>query len=69
MYYAKGMRELLRLNQLNMEFFDNLDAFQLNFIEMCFKQSIENNMGLILSKGIKTICFGKKVYTIKEYYM
>jgi hypothetical protein len=47
MYYAKGMRDLLRTTQLNMEFFDDLDSFQLHFIEMCFKQAIDNKMGLL----------------------
>lgn len=47
MYYAKGMRELLQSSQLSMEFFEYLDDFQLNFIEMCFKQSMDDKMGLI----------------------
>ena len=47
MYYAKGMRDLLKTTQLNMEFFDDLDNFQLHFIEMCFKQAIDDRMGLL----------------------
>jgi len=47
MYYAKGMRDFLQSTQLNMEFFNELDAFQLHFIEMCFKQSIDGKMGLM----------------------
>jgi len=47
MYYAKGMRDLLQTTQLNMEFFSELDDFQIHFIEMCFKQSVDENMGLM----------------------
>mgnify|MGYP000184508345 CR=1 FL=1 len=47
MYYAKGMKDFLQTTQLNMEFFNDLDSFQLHFIEMCFKQSIDNKMGLM----------------------
>jgi hypothetical protein len=47
MYYAKGMRDLLRTTQLSMEFYKELDDFQINFIEMCFKQSIDETMGLL----------------------
>lgn len=47
MYYGKGMRDLLKTTQLNMEFFDNLDSFQLHFIGMCFKQAIDNRMGML----------------------
>lgn len=47
MYYAKGMRDLLQVTQLNFEFFSELDEFQLNFVEMCFKQSMDENMGLM----------------------
>ena len=47
MYYAKGMRDLLRSTQLSMEFYKELDNFQINFIEMCFKQSVDESMGLL----------------------
>lgn len=47
MYYAKGMRDLLQSTQLNMEFFEELDEFQLTFIEMCFKRSMDDKMGLM----------------------
>ena len=47
MYYAKSMRDLLIETQLNMEFFDSLDNFHLQFIDMCFKQSIDEKMGLM----------------------
>ena len=47
MYYARGLRDLLQTTQLNMEFYENLDEFQLNFIEMCFKQSLDNKMGIM----------------------
>lgn len=47
MYYAKGMRDLLQTTELSLDFFDELDNFQINFIEMCFKQSIDEKMGLM----------------------
>ncbi|MBD65380.1 MAG: hypothetical protein CME62_09240 [Halobacteriovoraceae bacterium] len=47
MYYARGMRDLLQTTQLSIEFFRDLDDFQINFIEMCFKQSLDEKMGLM----------------------
>lgn len=47
MYFALGIRDLLQTHQLSMEFFESLDEFQLNFVEMCFKQSIDDKMGLM----------------------
>ncbi len=47
MYYAKGLREILQSTQLSFEFFENLDTFQIHFIEMCFKQSLDDKMGLM----------------------
>jgi hypothetical protein len=47
MYYARGMRDLLQTTELSLSFFDELDSFQINFIEMCFKQSLDEKMGLM----------------------
>ena len=47
MYFAKGIRDLLQVTQLSLEFFEGLDEFQIQFIEMCFKQSIDEKMGLM----------------------
>lgn len=47
MYYARGLRDLLQTTELSLEFFEELDDFQINFIEMCFKQSIDEKMGLM----------------------
>lgn len=47
MYYAKGIGELIKSSQLSLEFFEQLDEFQLYFIEMCFKKDLEENMGMI----------------------
>lgn len=47
MYYARGIKDLLLTTQLNLEFFDHLTEFQLHYIEMCFKQSIDEKMGLM----------------------
>ena len=47
MYYAKGLRDLLQTTQLTLEFFYSLDNFQIQFIEMCFQQSLDEKMGLM----------------------
>ena len=47
MYYARGMRDLLQTTQLNMEFFEDLNSFQIHFIEMCFRQSLDYKMGIM----------------------
>jgi hypothetical protein len=46
-YFARGLRDLLRTTQLNEEFFEDLDSFQKNFIDMCFKQSLDERMGMM----------------------
>ncbi len=46
-YFARGLRDLLRTTQLNEEFFQDLDSFQKNFIDMCFKQSLDEKMGMM----------------------
>ncbi len=47
MYVAKSMRDLLKQTQLSMEFFEGLDEFQIHFIEMCFQQAIDDQMGMM----------------------
>lgn len=47
MYYAIGLRDLLSTTRLNREFFEELDTFQIHFIDMCFKQALEAQMGLM----------------------
>jgi hypothetical protein len=46
-YFAHGLRDLLKTTQLNEEFFEGLDSFQTNFIDMCFKQSLDEKMGMM----------------------
>jgi hypothetical protein len=46
-YFARGLRDLLKKTQLNEEFFEGLDSFQKNFIDMCFKQSLDQKMGMM----------------------
>ena len=47
MYFARGLRDLLQTTELTIDFFEELDEFQINFIEMCFSQSLDEKMGLI----------------------
>lgn len=46
-YYAKGLKDLIKTTELNMEFFESLSTFQLNFIEMCFKKNHDEQIGLM----------------------
>ena len=47
MYFALGIRDLLESTQLSLEFFYSLDDFQIHFIEMCFKQNLDDKMGML----------------------
>ena len=47
MYHAKGLKDLLKSVPLNEDFFGDLDPFQLNFIEMCFKRSLDEQIGMM----------------------
>jgi hypothetical protein len=47
MYHAKSLKDLLKTVPLNEDFFSGLDPFQLNFIEMCFKKSLDEQIGMM----------------------
>lgn len=47
MYHAKSLKDLLKTVPLNEDFFMGLDPFQLNFIEMCFKKSLDEQIGMM----------------------
>ena len=47
MYHAKSMKDLLKTTPLTEGFFTGLPAFQLNFIEMCFKKSLDEQIGMM----------------------
>lgn len=47
MYHAKGIKDLLKTIPLTEDFFMGLDPFQLNFIDMCFKRSIDEQIGMM----------------------
>ena len=46
-YYAKGLKDLIRSTQLNLEFYESLNDFQIHFIEMCFKKNIDEQIGMM----------------------
>lgn len=46
-YYAKGLKELIKTTELNIEFFESLNEFQLNFLEMCFKKNHDEQIGMM----------------------
>lgn len=48
MYHAKTLRDLLKTVQLTEDFFLDLDPFQLNYIEMCFKKSLDEQIGMMV---------------------
>jgi len=41
------MKDLLKSVPLTEDFFLDLDPFQLNFIEMCFKRALDEQIGLM----------------------
>ncbi len=45
--YAKTIRDLLKSTQLTEDFFVGLDPFHLNYIEMCFKRSLDEQIGMM----------------------
>lgn len=47
MYHAKSLKDLLKTTPLTEEFFMDLGPFQLNFIEMCFKRALDEQMGMM----------------------
>ena len=47
MYHAKSLKDLLKTVPLTEDFFSFLDPFQLNYIEMCFKRSLDEQIGMM----------------------
>ena len=47
MYHAKGLKDLLRTTPLNEQFFAGLDPFHLNYIDMCFRKSLDEQIGMM----------------------
>lgn len=47
MIFATTMKDLLKRTALTEAFFYDLDPFQLNYIEMCFKRSLDEQIGLM----------------------
>lgn len=47
MFHAKGLKDLLKTVPLTEAFFTDLDPFHLNFIDMCFKKSLDEQMGMM----------------------
>ncbi len=47
MMHATTIRDLLKSTPLTEDFFNGLDAFQLNYIEMCFKKSLDEQIGMM----------------------
>lgn len=51
MYYAKGLKDLIFEVELSVDFFESLDDFHIAYIDYCFKQALEDNLGLINQVG------------------
>jgi len=47
MYHAKSLKDLLKSVPLTEDFFIHLDAFQLNYIDMCFGKSLDEQIGMM----------------------
>ena len=47
MIHATTIRDLLKTIKLSEDFFMNLDPFQLNYIEMSFKRSLDEQIGMM----------------------
>lgn len=47
MYHAKSLKDLLKTVPLTEDFFIHLDAFQLNYIDMCFRKSLDEQIGMM----------------------
>ncbi|HXH76426.1 MAG TPA: hypothetical protein VNJ08_15750 [Bacteriovoracaceae bacterium] len=47
MYHAQSLKDLLKSTTLNEDFFSGLDPFHLNYIDMCFKKSLDEQMGMM----------------------
>ncbi len=47
MVHAKTMKDMLRSVPLTEDFYMNLDPFHLNYIEMCFKKSLDEQIGMM----------------------
>ncbi len=47
MFHAKSLKDLLKTVPLTEDFFTGLDAFHLNFIDMCFKKSLDEQIGMM----------------------
>lgn len=47
MYHAKSLKDLLKTATLTEDFFSHLDPFHLNFIDMCFKKSLDEQIGMM----------------------
>lgn len=47
MYHAKSLKDLLKTVPVTEDFFRDLDPFQLNFIDMCFKKSLDEQIGMM----------------------
>jgi hypothetical protein len=47
MIHAKTIRDLLKATKLSEDFFMALDPFQLNYIEMSFKRSLDEQIGMM----------------------
>ncbi len=47
MFHAKSLKDLLKTVPLTESFFGDLDPFHLNYIDMCFKMSLDEQIGMM----------------------
>ena len=47
MFHAKTLKDLLKTIPLTEDFYGDLGSFQLNYIDMCFKKSLDEQIGMM----------------------
>lgn len=47
MYHAMSIKDLLKSVPLTEDFFVDLDPFHLNYIDMCFRRALDEQIGMM----------------------
>jgi hypothetical protein len=47
MIHARSIKDMLKRVPLNEDFYLNLDTFHLNYVDMCFKRMLDEQMGMM----------------------
>ena len=47
MIHARSIKDMLKRVPLNEDFYMTLDTFHLNYVDMCFKRMLDEQMGMM----------------------